>query len=103
MFLKTFCSEEKRKADILKKVSEDTNTIHLQYSLTGLKNTTSKERIDFNLRIDFNRGDYIIWDNIANQKLQLKYDEVISMDDQDIWIKNIQKTIHERIKKIVNQ
>ena len=96
-------SLEKRKTDILKKVSEDTNTIHLQYSLTGLKNTTSKERIDFNLRIDFNRGDYIIWDNIANQKLQLKYDEVISMDDQDIWIKNIQKTILERIKKIVNQ
>ena len=75
--------------------------IKLDYMLNLMKSTSKDISIEFFFQFRFNRSEYIISDNLTNKKQKLRYNEFLSIKEQNDWIKAIQNKILEQLKKEV--
>ncbi|MEM6802559.1 MAG: Fic family protein [Bacteroidota bacterium] len=72
--------------------------VHLEYSFINLKNTIPQLDLRLEVAYIFRKASYVIEDNISKKSMTFSYDEYISEEEQDTWIKEIRNAILTRIK-----
>jgi len=90
------------KKDILELVTKtDVNNLFISYSFKELKNNRVQVGLTATLKFEFQRGGYIISDNMTNQKKSMNYNQSVSIEEQKERIENIQKALLIKIKNII--
>lgn len=79
-----------------------TKLMGINYELKGFKEVTEDIKINFELVIELNKGGYAIYDNLINHKKYISYNEGLSKEGKDEWVRNIQKYILDKIKEVAN-
>jgi len=73
------------------------------YTFEDIKNNPTQVQFIIKLTFGFHRGEYILYDDLTNRRKSFNYNQSISTEEQNEWIKNIQKVLLEKVKNNIKE